>query len=135
MPDRVVYFDADDVYEDCVYQRANGDGRHNVMSDDESAWVGEGGGGGGVVTRCADVSCVTASVLIGQTADRISVQWGVVESTPSITALTHHIVTHHTHTISDYTIQRTITWNSFRCLIQKSISRLHFVSEHKNNID
>lgn len=94
MPDRVVYFDADDVYEDCVYQRANGDGRHNVLSDDESAWVGERGGGGGVVTRCVDVSCVTASVLIGQTADRISVQWGVVESTPSITALTHHIVTH-----------------------------------------
>ena len=56
--------------------------------------LGERGSGGGVVTRCVDVSCVTASVLIGQTADRISVQWGVVESTPSITALTHHIVTH-----------------------------------------
>ena len=101
MPDRVVYFDADDVYEDCVYQRANGDGRHNVMSDDESAWVGERGGGGGVVTRCVDVSCVTASVLIGQTASVCS----EVLSNPHHPLLHSHITSSLTvpHTISDYT--------------------------------
>ena len=103
MPDRVVYFDADDVYEDCVYQRANGDGRHNVMSDDESAWVGERGGGGGVVTRCVDVAASPHQSSSGrpQTA---SVCSGVL-SNPHHPLLHSHITSSLTvpHTISDCT--------------------------------